>query len=547
MLMAVGSSWRYEGRIGCKTVGFLAVCLLLGLQAGVGFDYFIRFSSTHRIVTSTGGQNPQQKNDKRAGLLRVGGIISDGESHPERGNANYILQRSSNASEEDGYEQAKSASAAVSHSTADPSANDSRSLTTQLQSTAAVDLVPAPYFNPYGPTWKKGSFCDKYVEKEFEVPVAVCGIKVLQEHNIKCLRNEKSTHMVYCTVENVAVFGPRGIGKPLSISLLTGEKSCPSPSMSGVQKTTEKGDQTRELLGKIVAKKPESSSVCQKWINKTAFLYSGDQSIHVYFRMNAYFNLHKAIAREGVSPGEFVIIRLPYHGPQTYLFPEWERKLFPEMVHIDELPNTTLCFRKLVLVPGAFSCILFRCKMESSVRSSCFNCKGRGLYGSSLYAFRHRVLSSCGLQDEHHIGNRITIISRTPYKRWSKDTAQNFQRVLGNEKEIVTALKKNFPHTNVTVAHMEAIDICTQIRLAHDADVVMGVHGAGLVHIWWLQEDALAFELNPNFELGNPSFKMLSTLTGRNYRSIPVSGSQHLVTVKVDSVIKELKSHTHLS
>ena len=544
--MGVGSSWRYEGRIGCKTVGFLAVCLLLALQAGVGF-YFIRFSPTHRIVSPTGGQSPQQTNDKRAGLLWVGGIISDGQSRPEQSNANYTLQRSSNASEEDSYEQAKSASAAVSHSTADPSANDSRSLTTQLQSTAAVHLVPAPYFNSYGPTWKKGSFCDKYVEKEFEVPVAVCGVKVLQEHNIKCLRNEKSTHTVYCTVENVAVFGPRGIGKPLSISLLTGEKSCPSPSMSGVQKTTEKGDQTRGLLDKIVANKPESGSVCHKWINKTAFLYSGDQSIHVYFRMNAYFNLHKAIAREGVHPGEFVIIRLPYRGPQTYLFPEWERKLFPEMLHIDELPNATLCFRKLVLVPGAFSCILFRCKMGSNVRSSCFNCKGRGLYGSSLYAFRHRVLSSCGLQDEeHHIGNRITIVSRTPYKRWSKDTAQNFQRVLGNEKELVTALEKNFPHTNVTVAHMEAIDICTQIRLAHDADVVMGVHGAGLVHIWWLQEDALAFELNPTFELSNPTFKMLSTLTGRNYRSINVSGSKHLVTVKIDNVIKELKSHTHL-
>jgi hypothetical protein len=262
--------------------------------------------------------------------------------------------------------------------------------------------------------------------------------------------------------------------------------------------------------------------------------------------MNAYFNLHKAIEREGVAPGEFVIIR--HRSKSDYLFPEWERKLFPEMIHVDELPNKTICFRKLVLVPGGFTCIIFRCKMESNVRGPCFNCKGRGLYGNYLYGFRHRVISSCGLQDEkHHVGNRITIVSRTPYQRWKSDNPKKFQRVLGNEDALVKALRQNFPKTNVTVAHMEALDICTQISLAHDADVVMGVHGAGLVHLWWLQEDALAVELNPTFQTGNPSFKMLSTLAGRNYLSITATGSQHLVTVKVDSVIQQLKSHTHLS
>ena len=94
---------------------------------------------------------------------------------------------------------------------------------------------------------------------------------------------------------------------------------------------------------------------------------------------------------------------------------------------------------------------------------------------------------------------------------------------------------------------MEALDICTQIGLAHDADVVMGVHGAGLVHLWWLQEDSLIVELNPTFQTGNPSFKMLSTLSGRNYASVTAQGSQHLVTVNVDSVINLLKSRTHLS
>ena len=403
----------------------------------------------------------------------------------------------------------------------------------------------ALFSNSSQPTWKKGSFCETFVENTFHPPVTVCGTKMLPEHSIKCFYNEKSKYMVYCTLENVLMSDPM---KELieSLSLLKGEKRCPDATTSGYQKVTENGDRTRHLLDGILKRKPESTSVCGEWINKTAFFYSGDQGIHIYFRMNAYFNLHRAILREGVAPGQFVIIR--HSSYPKYLFPEWEKKLFPEMITIDELPNKTICFRKVILVPYSFACILFRCKMEYNIKNPCFNCKGRGLFGNSFYSFRHRVISSCGLVDqEHHIGNRITIISRTPYKRWTKDTAEKFQRTLGNEGELVKALKNSFPHTNITVGHMEALDICTQIELAHSADVVMGVHGAGLVHLWWLQEDGLALEINPTFEEGNPTFKMLSTLTGRNYRSISASGSKHAVTVSVDRVIKELKSHTHLS
>ena len=398
-------------------------------------------------------------------------------------------------------------------------------------------------------TWRKGSFCEKFVEKQFDVPVGVCGREVVPEHSIKCLRSSRNPHMVYCTLENAAMLGPRAARARPEYKLLEGEKKCPNPSAEGVHKTSEKGDPTRITLDKIIAQTPIPSSVCQVWINKTAFLYAGDQAVHIYFRMNAYFNLHKAIISEGVDPGEFVIIRLSHDSQKlTYLFPEWEKKLFPELVHIDELPNVTICFRKTVLVPHAFAGVLFRCKMESSVSSDCFNCKGRGLYGTSLYSFRHRVLSSCGLIDSDHQQKRITLISRTPYERWKGDKSTKFQRVLSNEKELVDTLRSKFPHTNTTVAHMEGLPICTQIGLAHQADVVMGVHGAGLVHLWWLQENGLALELNPSFELSNPTFKMLSTLAGRNYVSITLTSSARSnVRVNVDSVIKELRAHTHLS
>ena len=410
--------------------------------------------------------------------------------------------------------------------------------------------IPTQYFDPEGKTWKKGTFCDSYVENTFQTPAPVCGPQQEAEHNIKCYRNSESKVMVYCILESVFLPGPRtkSGSKKLDVGLLTGAgRSCPTITLSAIHRTSERNSQGHTLLDRVAEIEKKPSSVCGEWFNKTAFLYLADQNVHIYFRMNAYYNLHKAIAREGVAPGDFVIIKHPISS--AYLFSEWEKmKLFPEMIDITDLPNKTLCFRKLVIVPYSFSGIPFRCKMEANVRGPCFNCKGRGLYGSSFYSFRHRVISSCGLVDmEEHTGNSIMLVSRTPYKRWRKDEPKKFQRVLSNEGDLVQALKEEFPNTNVTVAHMEKLDICDQIQLAHDANVLMGVHGAGLVHLWWLQEDALILELNPTFQLGNPSFKMLSTLAGRNYDSVTVTGSQHMVKVKVDDVMKLLKSRTHLS
>ena len=407
--------------------------------------------------------------------------------------------------------------------------------------------VPPQYFDgPGGRTWKKGTFCDTYVENTFQKPIGVCGKHLESDHSIKCYRNSESTTMVYCILESVFL---RGSYKKLDVGLLTmaGGRSCPNLTLTQLHKTSEKNSRSFKLLNKVAETKSKPSSVCGEWFNKTAFLYTADQNVHIYFRMNAYYNLHKAIAREGVAPGDFVIIKHPISS--AYLFSEWEKtKLFPEMINITDLPNKTLCFRKLVIVPYSYSGIPFRCKVDNKVRERCFGCKGRGLYGNSFYSFRQRVISSCGLVDmEEHTGNSIMLVSRTPYKRWRKDDLSKFQRLLENEGDLVEALKNKFPNTTVTVAHMEKLDICEQIQLAHNANVLMGVHGAGLVHLWWLQEDALILELNPTFQQANPSFRMLSTLAGRRYDSVTVTGSQHVVSVKVDRVIDVLKYKTHLS
>ena len=156
----------------------------------------------------------------------------------------------------------------------------------------------------------------------------------------------------------------------------------------------------------------------------------------------------------------------------------------------------------------------------SNIKSKCFSCNSRGLPGTRIQSFRRRVLNACDLKDSLRTDNEIKTIVvqlRKQYHRFTGDNPSKYSRVLKNPNQLLTALKQSFPSANVLSMHSEDLPICDQITLAHKADVLIGVHGAGLVHLWWLQEHALLFELVPHSQLSNPTFKLLSTLAGKHY------------------------------
>ena len=136
----------------------------------------------------------------------------------------------------------------------------------------------------------------------------------------------------------------------------------------------------------------------------------------------------------------------------------------------------------------------------------------------------------------------IAVILRKPYNRFKNDQPTNFERVLTNSEELITSLEASFPNFIIKPLHMEDLTVCQQVSYTHDADFLIGVHGAGLVHLWWLREKAVMIELEPNFEMGNPSFRTLAKLTGRHYEGIPIDGTPGGVHVDVHDVINKIKS-----
>ena len=84
---------------------------------------------------------------------------------------------------------------------------------------------------------------------------------------------------------------------------------------------------------------------------------------------------------------------------------------------------------------------------------------------------------------------------------------------------------------------MEDLDNCNQVKVAHSADILIGVHGAGLVHSWWMRE--LGGMLT---KLDQPTYKILAGLTRRKYFSIILKSSplKHNSYVSISAVLELL-------
>ena len=145
-----------------------------------------------------------------------------------------------------------------------------------------------------------------------------------------------------------------------------------------------------------------------------------------------------------------------------------------------------------------------------------------------------------------HFPLNVVLIKRKPYVRHRLDHPSLFQRVLSNEQDLINAMMHNISRDllNLTSAFMEELDICEQVRVAHNADVIIGVHGAGLVHLWWMRNSGVVLELVPPRKLSRPTYKVLASLAGKRYYGVVLDKSmhKHQNNVSVSVVIETLHS-----
>jgi len=126
-----------------------------------------------------------------------------------------------------------------------------------------------------------------------------------------------------------------------------------------------------------------------------------------------------------------------------------------------------------------------------------------------------------------NIGERIFITREYASKR----------KIL-NEKELKPVLAKY----RFRIVAMESLSIEEQIKVAANADVLAGLHGAGLTHMLWMNEGSKILEIRAIDDAkNNLFFSLASDLNLRYYYMFAEPTNKKLTTQKTDFIINPEK------
>jgi EGF domain-specific O-GlcNAc transferase len=122
---------------------------------------------------------------------------------------------------------------------------------------------------------------------------------------------------------------------------------------------------------------------------------------------------------------------------------------------------------------------------------------------------------------------RVKVMSRSAGTGKTSGTRQ-----VTNEAELVAAVRRRVPGVEVEVVNFDwngRPPIAGQLALMADTDVLVGMHGAGLVHALWMPEWAVLFEI---YNCGDVNTYLdLARLAGAGYLTLPEAGVRRLPPV----------------
>ena len=139
----------------------------------------------------------------------------------------------------------------------------------------------------------------------------------------------------------------------------------------------------------------------------------------------------------------------------------------------------------------------------------------------AVQLLRGHLLTTAGITPRRRSENvrRILLVSRQDYvSPWGLNL---LSRKISNEDEIVAALRSAFPTAEVQAVRLEQWTIEEQVRMVHQADLFIGMHGAALGFSALMPENAAVLELFPRWFLRPHYFETFYPLVvgaGLHYR-----------------------------
>ena len=159
----------------------------------------------------------------------------------------------------------------------------------------------------------------------------------------------------------------------------------------------------------------------------------------------------------------------------------------------------------LWLIPAGYQCPLMKFSLASCGHQV-------GAFDEFIHFIRDRV-------DAPPMVERKVILSvRHDYRAHPRNPSGRISRKIINEKELIEKIKE-IPCISGLAIDLSTLSFEEQVPLICSAHVFVGVHGAGLTHVTWMDKKATLIEIEPS--VPQPHFRLAAEFAGVNYVSIP--------------------------
>ena len=276
------------------------------------------------------------------------------------------------------------------------------------------------------------------------------------------------------------------------------------------------------------------------WFITTRYDYA-----NIFLTSNDWFNAYAMLDTLDIELNQIKVLFLDAHS-WSPLDDSWKIMFKTEHQFIKHLsPN--LCLKKYVLLPSMYAAGL-------SHMTDTLKCNDKGI--KQIMDFKHFILNNVGVNttQSKNIIN-IGLICRKGYLSHPRNSGKNIQRQFVNDTDIQNRINNIVNNTfnelelnnkysyNIKRIYLEDINITTQIHIISKINILIGVHGAGLTHLMFLQDNGSSLiEIQVPKKKGNKVYKKLSTWF--DVEHIELSGrfnTKKLVTITDEELIRGIK------
>ncbi|XP_072307772.1 EGF domain-specific O-linked N-acetylglucosamine transferase [Eucyclogobius newberryi] len=366
--------------------------------------------------------------------------------------------------------------------------------------------------------WKQADF--GYVKERLSELTVLCKAKQREDSSLKCssharfckttnlyldLRNPRRGHERYR--DDFLLQGQIGGRCRLNKRALAaaGEHKSPLQSwFAELQTYTELNFQ------------PTEDQHCDMIIDKPTIFMKLDAGVNMYHHFCDFVNLYisQHINNSFSTDINIIMWDTSNYGYGDLFSETWRAFTDFDIIHLKTYDSKQVCFKDAVfsLLPRMRYGLFYNTPLIS-------DCSSDGLFRAFSQHVLHRLHIAQAGPKEATV--RVTLLARSTEHR----------RIL-NQVQLVNALK-TVPLLEVNVVDYKYKDVpfLEQLRITHNSDVFIGMHGAGLTHLLFLPDWAVIFELY-NCE-DESCYRDLARLRGIRY----------VTWQKMDKVFPQDKGH----